>query len=260
MLTAILLVSVAICIFANGPGKSDKGERNFRYSANASAPGQGRVALDAWLEKYYHGPPAHFPGDNVGIGDLFRIVLANAMSAGTDKTGQDSAVKNGAAGQAGLIDEQKNGSIIRDAASRNIPMDLETLGSVKQSFIDKNDLAGYKNLIESLPDSYEMKNELIADLAFSYRQQGQMDEALETINTVSDKDSVRFHYYMSDLYWSAGEPQPAINELVEAGQAGDEPYLYTRISELLQAEGYNTAAAYYREKASTLQSVLYNGE
>jgi tetratricopeptide (TPR) repeat protein len=174
-----------------------------------------------------------------------------SISAANDETTQPS------------MDEQQELELfIQDAAIQNIPIDLVTLGRLKEYYIDANNLVGFQQFLESLPDSYEMKNELLSDLAFLYQEHGQINESVNLIQSLSSRDAndVRLKYYKADIYLGAGNDDVAINTLLEASQINEEPYQYTKIAEILEDAGDGAAAAYYFERADALEAIMHHNE
>lgn len=148
---------------------------------------------------------------------------------------------------------------IKNRAIKNIPIDLVTLGKLKSFFIENNDLNEYQFYLESLPDSYEMKNELIADLAFLYQERGETSKAVDLLESLRyEQENTRIHYFMSDILLKTGNTPEAINELLEASKISENPYQYKKISEILSSSGDTDGATYYSEIANTLETANYH--
>jgi tetratricopeptide (TPR) repeat protein len=181
----------------------------------------------------------------------------------TSTSSNDSNISaNDKATQPPMDEQQELELFIQDAAIQNIPVDLVTLGRLKEYYINANNLVGFQQFLEYLPDSYEMKKELLSDLAFLYQEHGQVDESVNLIQSLSYKDAndVRLKYYKSDIYLGAGNPEVAIDTLLEAIQLGEEPYQYSRIAEILKEGGDDANASYYMERAAVLRAVMHHEE
>jgi hypothetical protein len=161
-----------------------------------------------------------------------------------------------------MDEQQKLELFVQNAAIQNIPLDMVTLGRLKEYYINTNNLVGYQQFIDSLPDAYEMKSELLSDLAFSYQEHGHLNASLNLIQSLSyaDTSNVRLKYYKSDIYLWAGYQDVAINTLLEASQLNEEPYQYLRIAEILEDAGDDVAADYYFEKADALEAIMHHTE
>lgn len=162
--------------------------------------------------------------------------------------------------QPDINEKQELEIFIHHAAIQNVPIDMVTLGRLKDYYIDANNLLGYHNFIGTLPDDYEMKNELFSDLAFLYLEHGQVKESNNLIQNISSgsENDIRLKYHKSDIYLGSGNVDIAINTLLEASQLNEEPYQYTRISEILEALGDNAAASYYIEIADGLKTFMHH--
>jgi tetratricopeptide (TPR) repeat protein len=133
---------------------------------------------------------------------------------------------------------------------------MDALGEQKTYFLDHGDLEGYRNLLESLPDAYHMKSELLADLALLYIEQGDNTKSLELIELLDAKENnARFKMYKADLYLAAGNPDLAIQSLIDASMLDENPYHYTKIGEIFSTLGNNDAAAMYFAKAKALKAI-----
>lgn len=152
-------------------------------------------------------------------------------------------------------------AIIRNAAYQDLPIELGTIGLLKEYFISNNNLSEYRGFLESLPDSFEMKIEMLGDLALLYQEREQIDDSIALLESIEDKnDNVRLKYIKSDVYWWSGEPALAATSLLEASQISPEVYQYTRLSQISESKGDLADASYYTELADALKSTMHHDE
>ena len=159
------------------------------------------------------------------------------------------------------VSKEELEATIRNAANQNRPIELGTVGLLKEYFIANNKLSEYQGFLESLPDFYEMKIDMLGELALLYQELGQNSDSVELLESIEDKnDNVRLKYIKSDVSWFSDNPTLAVNSLLEATEISTEPYQYYRIAEIYESNGDYAAASLYKGMGDALESAMHHDE
>ena len=124
-------------------------------------------------------------------------------------------------------------SLIIDSVSRGDEIYKDAVELLREIYRDEGNEEGYNRLLANIPDSYPQKQEIAAALDYS---PGGTIQRLEK-EVEKDAMDIQARYGLAVAYDSLGLPWKAAEELNNALNISEEPFLYAKLANIYQTLG-----------------------